>query len=123
MNERVEEFVVEGLGPGLAGEHCAEVRAVLAHDLLEADRGGALGCHSHELGCGREPDDVRPVVSEHRLVLRDVQFQLWVGELNSHHYVYHLSAIVVVGDGRQELVERLDCPGFTLGCQCAASLV
>lgn len=59
MNERVEEFVVEGLGPGLAGEHCAEVRAVLAHDLLETDHGGALGCRSHELGCGREPDDVR----------------------------------------------------------------
>lgn len=43
LNERVEEFVVEGLGSGLAGEHCAEVRAVLAHDLLETDHGGVLG--------------------------------------------------------------------------------
>ena len=40
LNEGVREFVVEGLGPGLAGEHCAEVRAALAHDLLESDRGG-----------------------------------------------------------------------------------
>lgn len=123
LDEGVEDLVVEGLVPGLSREHFSEVCAVLAYAWLEADRGGALGCRSHELGCGREPDDVRPVVSEHRLVLRDVQFQLWVGELNSHHYVYHLSAIVVIGDGRQELVERLDCPGFTLGCQCAASLV
>lgn len=32
LNEGVEEFVVEGLAPGLAGEHCAEVRAALTHD-------------------------------------------------------------------------------------------
>ena len=42
-DEGVEELVAEGLGPGLAGEHCAEVRAALTHDLLEADHGGALG--------------------------------------------------------------------------------
>ena len=42
-DEGVEELVAEGLGPGLAGEHCAEVRAALAHDLLEADHGGAFG--------------------------------------------------------------------------------
>ena len=59
LDEGVKEFVVEGLVPGLAREHCAEVRAALTHDRLEADRGGALGCRSHELGCGREPDDVR----------------------------------------------------------------
>jgi hypothetical protein len=27
LNEGVEELAVEGLDPGLAGEHCAEVRA------------------------------------------------------------------------------------------------
>lgn len=36
----VEEFVVEGFVPGLAGERCVEVCAALAHDLLEADHGG-----------------------------------------------------------------------------------
>ena len=39
----VEELVVEGLVPGLVGERCAEVCAALAHDLLEADHGGAPG--------------------------------------------------------------------------------
>lgn len=76
LNEGVKEFVVEGLGPGLAGEQCAEVRASLAHDLLEADHGGALGGHRHVLGRGREPDDVRAVVGEHRLVPRDAQLAL-----------------------------------------------
>lgn len=76
LNEGVKEFVVEGLGPGLAGEHCAEVRAALAHDGFEADHGGALGCHCHVLGRGREPDDVRAVVGEHRLVPRDAQLEL-----------------------------------------------
>ena len=55
LDERVEEFVVEGLVPGLAGEHCAEVRALLTHHRLEADHGGALGGHRHVLGRGREP--------------------------------------------------------------------
>lgn len=71
LNEGVEEFIVKGLAPGLAGEHCAEVRASLAHDLLEADHGGALGGHRHVLGRGRELDDVRSVVGEHRLIPRD----------------------------------------------------
>lgn len=52
LNERVKEFVVGGLVPGLAGEHLAEVCSALAHDLLEADHGGALGCHRHVLGGG-----------------------------------------------------------------------
>ena len=71
LNEGVEEFVVEGLVPGLAGEHLAEVGASLTHDRLEADHGGALGRHCHVLGGYREPDDVRPVVGEHWLVPRD----------------------------------------------------
>ena len=40
LNEGVEEFVVEGLVPGLAGEHLAEVCAALTHDRLETDHGG-----------------------------------------------------------------------------------
>ena len=114
LNERVEEFVVEGLGPGLAGEHCAEVRAVLAHDLLEADHGGALGDHRHVLGRGREPDDVCPVVSEHRLVPGDAQLQFRIGELDPHQDVHHPRPIVVARDGLEVLVKRLDCHGLTL---------
>ena len=38
-DEGVEELV--GESPGLAREHCAEVRAALTHDRLEADHGGA----------------------------------------------------------------------------------
>ena len=72
LNECVEEFVVEGLVPGLAREHCAEVRAALTHDLLEADHGGALGGYRHVRGRGREPDDIRPVVGEHSLAPGDV---------------------------------------------------
>ena len=53
------------------GEHLSEVRAALTHDRLEADHGGALGCHRHVLGRYREPDDVCPVVGEHWLVPRD----------------------------------------------------
>lgn len=71
LDEGVEELVVEGLGPGLASEHLSEVCAALAHDWLEADHGGALGGHRHVLGRGREPDDVRSVVGEHRLIPRD----------------------------------------------------
>ena len=35
MNERVEEFVVEGLVLGVAGEHCVEVCVAHAHGLRE----------------------------------------------------------------------------------------
>lgn len=108
LNEGIREFVVEGLVPGLAGEQCAEVCASLMHDWLKADHGGAIGCHRHVLGRCREPDDVRAVVGEHRLVPRDAQLQLWVGESDPHQNVHH-PLTVVVGDGRQELVERLDC--------------
>jgi hypothetical protein len=80
LNEDVKKFVVEGHVPELAGEHLAKVRASLAHDRLEADHGGTLGGHRHVLGRGREPDDVRAVVGEHRLVPRDAQLQLWIGE-------------------------------------------
>lgn len=114
LDEGVEEFVVKGLVPGLAGEHLAEVRAALAHDRLEADDGGALGGHRHVLGRGREPDDVGPVVGEHRLIPRDAQLQFRVGEPHPHQNVHHPRAIVVVRDGLEVLVERLDCHGFTL---------
>ncbi len=63
-DEGVEERVGEGLVPGLAGEHCVEVRVVLTHDRLKADHGGALGGCRHALGRGREPDDARAVVGE-----------------------------------------------------------
>ena len=76
LDERVEEFVVEGVVPGLASEHCAEVRAALAHSLFEVDCGGAFGGHCHVLGGGREPNDERAVRSEHRLVPRDVRRNL-----------------------------------------------
>ena len=114
LDEGVEEFVVEGLVPRLAGEFLSEVRAALTHDRLEADHGGALGGHHHVLGGGREPDDVRPVVGEHRLVPRDTQLKLRVVESYPHHYVYHPLTVVGTGDGREELVERLDCHDFTL---------
>lgn len=35
MNERVEEFVVEGLVLGVAGEHCVEVCVAHGHGLRE----------------------------------------------------------------------------------------
>ena len=119
LDEGIEEFVVEGLVPGLAGEHLSEVSALLAHDRLEADHGGALGGHRHVCGRGGEPDDVRPVVGEHQLVPRDAQLQLRVGESHPHQHVPHPCPIVVVWDGREELVEGLDCNVFTLGCKCA----
>jgi len=112
-DEGVEERVVEGLVLRLAGEHCAEVRAALAHDLLEADHGGTLRCHRHLLGSCREPDDVRAMMSEHWLVPGDAQLQFRIGEPDPHQNVHHLLT-VVVGDGRQELVERLDCHGMTI---------
>ena len=115
LDEGVEEFIVEGLGPGLAGGHCAEVCATLAHDLLKADHGGVLGGHCHVLGGGREPDDVRAVVGEHQLVPGDAQLQLRVGESHPYQHVHDPCPIVVVRDGRQELVERLDYHGISLG--------
>ena len=106
LDKGVEELVVEGLAPGLAGEHLSEVRASLAHDRFEADHGGALGCHCHVLGGCREPDDVGPVVGEHRLVPRDAQLELRVGEPHPHQNVHHPRAVGVVRDGREVLVER-----------------
>ena len=105
-DERVEELVVEGFVLRLAGEHCAEVGASLTHDRLEADHGGALGCHCHVRGRGRKPDDVRPVVGEHQLVPCDAQLQLRVGESDPHQNVHHPRAIVVVRDGLEVLVKR-----------------
>lgn len=55
LNERVKEFVVEGFVPGLTGELFAEVRAALAHDLLEADHGGALGAIAICLDAAENP--------------------------------------------------------------------
>ena len=72
LDEGVEEFIVEGLVPGLRGEHLSEVRATFAHDWLEADHRSALGGDRHVLGRGREPDDIRPVVGEHSLAPGDV---------------------------------------------------
>ena len=109
LDEGIEEFVVEGLVPWLAGEHLPTVRTALTHDRLEADHGGALGCHRHVLRYRRKPDDVGSVVGEHRLVPRDAQLELRVGEPDPHQNVHHPPPIVVVEDGRQELVERLDC--------------
>ena len=101
LDEGVEELVVEELGPGLVGEHCAEVRAALAHDLLEADHGGALGGHCHVLGGCREPDDVRAMVGEHRLVPGDAQLEPY-----PHQHVHHPRAIIVVRNGREVLIQR-----------------
>ena len=106
LDEGVEEFVVEGLVPGLAGEHFSEVGAALAHDRLEADHGGALGGHRHVRGGGREPDDVRAVVGEHRLFPGDAQLQLGVGESHPHQHIHHPRPIVVVRDGLEVLVQR-----------------
>ena len=114
LDEGVEEFVVEGFALRLAGEFLSEVRAALTHDRLEADHGGALGGHRHVLGGGREPDDVRPVVGEHRLVPCDAQLKLRVVESHPHQHVHHPRPIVVVRDGSEELVERLNSHGFTL---------
>lgn len=102
LDEGVEEFVVEGLVPGLAGEHLSVVRAALTHDRLEEGHGGALGGHRHVLGCCREPDDVGPVMGAHRLVPRDAQLQLRVREPDPHQYVHHPRAVVVT-----RIVERL----------------
>lgn len=60
-----------------------------------------------------------PVVGKHRLVPCDAQLQLRVGEPDPHQHLHHPRPIVVVGDGREELVERLDSHGFTQGRQRA----
>ena len=106
LNEGVEEFVVEGLVPGLAGEHCAEVRAALTHDRLEADHGGALGCHCHVLGGCRESNNVGPVVGKHRLVPRGAQLQPRVGEPHPHRYVHHRRMVIDTRNGLQEFSKR-----------------
>ena len=92
LDEGAEEFVVEGLVPRLAGEFLSEVRAALTHDRLEADHGGPLGHHRHVLGGCREPDDVYPVVGEHRLVPRDAQLQFREVLTCQVAYVSHLYA-------------------------------
>lgn len=114
LDERVKEFVVEGLVPGLVGEHSVEVRAALAHDRLKVDHGGELGRHHHVLGGGRERNDVGPVVGERRLVPRDAQLQLRVVLSYPVQHCHHPRAIVVVRDGLEVLVERCDSHGFTL---------
>ena len=58
------------------------------------------------LGGCREPDDVRPVVGEHRLVPRDAQLQLRVALSYPVQHLHHLRLIVVVRDGLEVLVER-----------------
>ena len=100
-DEGVKELV--GESPGLACEHLSEVCAVLTHDRLEADHGGALGDHCHVLGGGREPDNVGPVVGEHRLVPRDAQLQFRIGEPDPHQPVHHPSAAIVVRSNRKSL--------------------
>lgn len=114
LDKRVEEFVVEGLVPGLSREHLAEVGASLTHNRLEADHGGALGGHRHVLGGCREPDDVCPMAGKHRLVPRDAQLQFRVVLRYPVQHLHHPCPIVVVGDGLEELVERLDCHGISL---------
>lgn len=60
-------------------------------------------------------NDIRAVVSEHRLVPRDAQLQFRVGVNTPVRHLYHPSAVVGVWDGRQEPIEPLECYGFTLG--------
>mgnify|MGYP000905807101 CR=1 FL=1 len=117
LDEGIEEFVVEGLVPGLARERLVEVRASLTHGRLKADHGGALGGHRHVCGRGREPDDVGTVVGEHWLVPRDAQLKLRELARDPVQNVHHPRAIVGVGDGLEVLVERLDCRAVTLGDQ------
>lgn len=100
MNERVEELVVKELVPGLTGKHCAEVRAALAHALLETDHGCALGGHCHVLGRCREPDDVRAVVGEYRLVPSNAQLQLRVVLSYPVQHLHHPRTLVVVWEGQ-----------------------
>ena len=82
---------------------------------IKADRGGMLGGHRHVLGRGREPDDVRPMVDGHRLVPRDAQLELRVALSYPVQHLHHSLAIVVVGDGREEHVERCDRNSSSLG--------
>lgn len=103
-DEGVEELV--GESPGLAREHCAEVRSALTHDGFKADHGGAPGGHRHVLGGGRESDDVRSVVGEDWLVPRDAQLQLRVVLSYPVQHLRHPRVIVGVRDCCEELVER-----------------
>ena len=59
------------------------------------------------------------MVGEHRLVPCDAQLQLRVVLGYPVQHLHHPRPIVGVVDGRQELVERLDCHTFTLGSQRA----
>lgn len=45
-------------------------------------------------------------MGEHRLVPRDAQLELRVGEPHPHQNVHHPRAVGVVRDGREVLVER-----------------
>ena len=74
------------------------------------------------LGAGREYKDEPPVVGAHRLVPRDAQSQLRVVVRYPVQHLLHLRAVVVVGDGLEEVVERLNRYGFTLGDRRAGSL-
>ena len=80
--------------PRLAGEHLSEVGAALTHGRLEADHCRALVCSRHVLGRGREPDDVRPVVGEHRLVPRNAQLQLRDFARDPVQHVHHPSPAI-----------------------------
>ena len=73
---------------------------------LKADNGGVLGGHRHVLGRGRDPDDVRAVVGEYRLVPRDAQLQLRVALSYPVQHLRHPRPIVVVRGGREVLVKR-----------------
>ena len=55
-----------------------------------------------------------PVVGKYRLVPRDAQLQLRVVLRYPVQHLHHPRPIGVVRDGREELVERLDCHGITL---------
>lgn len=55
LDEGVEEFVVEGLVLGLAGEHLAEVRAALTHEGFEVDHRGVLGAIAMCLEAAENP--------------------------------------------------------------------
>lgn len=48
-------------------------------------------------------------MGEHRLVPRDAQLELRVALSYPVQHLHHPSAIVVVRDGREERIERLDC--------------
>lgn len=100
LDEGFEEFVVEGLVPGLSCEHLAEASTSLTHNRLEVDHGRALGGHRHVLGRGRESDNVRPVVGEHRLVPRDAQLQLRIVLSDPVQHLNHPHMVVSGGNAQ-----------------------